>query len=111
MYFHTDSPRDRVWLAAVLETAVDNNRSVRIDVDGHGRLKIQTGGSWSSALAGTPDINRDKSFSNVVPAKDYSKGMTFIEVIKDLIDMDALGATEAPIRHIYSKVIQEALDA
>lgn len=112
MYFHTDNPRDLNWLAVVLEGAADNGRRLRIDVDDRGHLSVKIGESvWSAPIVGTEDPYRDASFSNVVPAKDYSEDMTLAEVVRDLINMDALTAAEPAIRHIYSKVIQEGLDA
>ena len=111
MYFHTDNPRDLNWLAAVVEEAADNGRRLRLDVNDSGYLTVKVGESaWSAPIAGTADPYRDKSFANVVPAKNYSEGMTFVEVVKDLINMDALGSTEPLIRHFYNKVIQEGID-
>lgn len=111
MHFHTDSERDLNWLASIVEGAADNGRRLRLNVDDSGHLTVKVGESiWSAPIAGTPDPYRDKSFANVVPAKNYSEGMTFVEVVKDLINMDALTAAEPAIRNIYNKVIQEGID-
>lgn len=111
MYFHTDNVRTLAFIFAVAETALTTETRLRIDVDDRGNLRIKRGeGAWSAPIASTPDPHRDKSFANVVPAKDYSAGMTFVEVVRDLINMDALGSAEPLIRHFYNKVIQEGID-
>lgn len=112
MYFHTESTRTMNWLSAVCEQAADTTGRLRIDVDGSGRLRVKSGGGmWCAPIESDPDPFRDRSFSNIIPAKDYSAGMTFVEVVRDLINMDALGAAEPAIRNIYNKVIQGGIDS
>lgn len=111
MYFHTHSARTANYIAAVCESAADNDQRVRIDVDDSGALRIKRGeGAWSPPIASDPDPYRDKSFGNIVPEKDYSKGMTFAEVFRDLVNMDATARLDSVLRAHYNKVIQEGID-
>jgi len=67
MYFHTDSERDILWLAAVLDRASREGRKVRLDTTG-GNLKVKIGeGTWSPPIKGTPDPYRDSAMNKPSP--------------------------------------------
>lgn len=60
MYFHTDDPEVIAFIAAVAQTAVDTGTRLRLDVDGHGDLRIKRGeGMWTAPFYSTPDPYRD----------------------------------------------------
>lgn len=59
MYFHTDNDAvtDQIERAV---NAAQHGRSLRLDVDSQGNLRIKVGeGMWSAPIASTPDPYRD----------------------------------------------------
>lgn len=62
MYYHTDTREVIGYLADSLKNAEDFGKSVRLDVDAEGNLKIKIGeGIWSPPFSSTPDPYRDNA--------------------------------------------------